>query len=79
MGPTVIIWEKGSVFVKRITGIIITNKIIITIPIIKKEFELFGFEDKVYYFPENFIVKNHFKFHAYQNRLSFKLQSEGLR
>jgi len=52
---------------------------IIAIPIIKKGFELFGFEDKAYYLPKNFIVKNHFKFRAYQNRLSFKLQSEGLR
>ncbi len=62
-----------------ITGIIIANKIVIIITIIKKEFELTGFEDKAYYFPENFIVKNHFKFHEYGNRLSFKLQSKGLR
>jgi len=54
------------VFVKMITGIIIANKIVIIITIIKKEFELIGFEDKAYYFPKNFIVKNHFKFNEYR-------------
>jgi len=59
------------VFVKMITGIIIANKIVIIITIIKKEFELIGFEDKAYYFPENLIVKNHFKFQGISKPVKF--------